>query len=102
MKTLTREHCPRGQLMITTPKTPGAPTGGPVASDGAQTYAAEQTASDTGPFPFIEEYAFLSDCHTCALVAPDGSVDWLCVPAFDSPSIFSSLLDRQAGSFRFG
>jgi len=43
----------------------------------------------TSPFPPIADYAFLSNCHTGALVAPDGAIDWLCVPRFDAPSVFN-------------
>ena len=54
------------------------------------------------PFPPIAEYGFLSDCATCALVAPSGNVEWLCLPRFDSPSVFGAILDRDAGMFRLG
>jgi GH15 family glucan-1,4-alpha-glucosidase len=62
----------------------------------------EQSAAAPSPFTPIADHAFLSDCHTGALISPDGAVSWLCVPSFDSPSVFGTLLDREAGYFRFG
>jgi GH15 family glucan-1,4-alpha-glucosidase len=41
----------------------------------------------------IAEYALLSDRHSAALVSAGGSIDWLCMPRFDSPSIFAAILD---------
>ncbi len=63
---------------------------------------AAQSAGALSPFPPIADLAFLSDCHTGALVAPDGGISWLCIPRFDAPSVFGNLLDRQAGEFRVG
>jgi GH15 family glucan-1,4-alpha-glucosidase len=58
------------------------------------------SASSEDRFPTIGSYGFLSDCHTAALVSYDGSVEWLCLPRFDSPSAFAALLDRGAGHFK--
>jgi Domain of unknown function (DUF5911) len=53
-------------------------------------------------FPPIAEYGLLSNCEQSCLVAPDGSVEWLCLPRPDSPSVFAVMIDRAAGLFRFG
>jgi GH15 family glucan-1,4-alpha-glucosidase len=69
-----------------------------VSSEGLQSMPAVVPSA----FPPIGDYAFLSDCETTALVAPNGAVEWMCAPRMDSPSIFGALLDRGAGSFRLG
>jgi GH15 family glucan-1,4-alpha-glucosidase len=45
----------------------------------------------------IENHGIIGNMHTCALVCIDGSINWLCLPHFDSPSVFAAILDDQKG-----
>src|SRR6266480_3364482 len=47
----------------------------------------------------INSYGVIGDCHSVVLVSPDGSVDWGCLPDFDSPALFCRLLDAERGGY---
>ncbi len=64
--------------------------------------AAEGYSLQRSPFPPIAGYGFLSDREVGALVAPNGNVEWLCLPRPEGPSVFGAILDRSAGGFRLG
>jgi GH15 family glucan-1,4-alpha-glucosidase len=49
------------------------------------------------PYQPIENYGIIGDVRTTALVGMKGSIDWFCVPDFDSPSVFAAILDEKKG-----
>lgn len=57
----------------------------------------EFTELDDPPYPPIADYAYISDCHSAALISRTGSIDWCCMPRIDSGSCFGRLLDWEKG-----
>lgn len=51
------------------------------------------------PYQPINSYGVIGDCHSVVLISPDGSIDWGCLPDFDSPAIFCRLLDAERGGY---
>ncbi len=55
--------------------------------------------NDNPPYPPISDYGMISDMHSCALVSTTGCIDWCCFPRFDSPAVFSRILDWNQGGY---
>ena len=67
-------------------------------SDGVRAQLAETDEADPRYWP-IASYGVIGDCRTAALLAPNGAIDWLCLPHFDSPASLLRLLDHDRGGY---
>ena len=54
-------------------------------------------AMESPTYPPIADYGLIGNCHTAALISSSGSIDWLCLPRFDSPALFCRILDDERG-----
>jgi GH15 family glucan-1,4-alpha-glucosidase len=70
-----------------------------MAASYSKTHAGAPRRDQTGGYLPIEDYGMIGNMNTCALVGVDGSIDFMCWPAFDSPSVFCRLLDKDKGGY---
>ncbi|KAI9172158.1 glycoside hydrolase family 15 [Paramyrothecium foliicola] len=68
-----------------------------MAAQGSTVHPGRSRRAQTGGYLPIEDYGMVGNMHTCALIGIDGSVDYMCWPDFDSPTVFCRLLDKDKG-----